>query len=197
MNSNFWLLPVVFVAIIGSSFLSIIAYIVREELRGRRNRAYKTLADHNLLNESDRSIWASGELPDGENVKVDLFSGRIVPIAQLATVAMLAVIILMSNEALVSQNARLEQRLSELDLQVHALALTSGAAAPARAEQDGEPQQPNLLSQGGSGTPFQQVCANLIGRVADAYQKGESSKIGQSLEELVNKLGCQKILAPP
>ena len=38
---------------------------------------------------------------------------------------------------------------------------------------------------------MQQACANLIGRVADAYEKGESSKIGASLEELVKKLGCQ------
>jgi hypothetical protein len=38
------------------------------------------------------------------------------------------------------------------------------------------------------------ACANLVGRVADAYEKGESSKIGEALEALVTKLGC---VSPP
>jgi hypothetical protein len=197
MESSSWIVPAAFLLIIGIPLAAVIAYVAREELRGRRNRVYKTLADHNLLNDSDRAVWASGELPGGETVKVDVFSGRIAPIAQLVTVAVLAVIVLMSNQSLVNQNARLEQRVSDLDLQVHALALTASSNGSGRAEQDGEPQQGIALGQGGVGTPLQQVCANLIGRVADAYQKGESSKIGQSLEELVSKIGCQKVLAPP
>jgi len=44
--------------------------------------------------------------------------------------------------------------------------------------------------------PMQQACANLIGRVADAYEKGENSKIAISLEQLVNKLGCKNSPAP-
>jgi hypothetical protein len=43
---------------------------------------------------------------------------------------------------------------------------------------------------------MQQACANLIGRVADAYEKGESSKIGQSLEALVSKLHCTNSAEP-
>ena len=44
--------------------------------------------------------------------------------------------------------------------------------------------------------PMQQACANLIGRVADAYEKGENSKIAASLEALVNKLGCKNNPVP-
>jgi hypothetical protein len=183
--------------IVAAAIASLIVYIVRDQLQAGRNRVYKTLADHTLLNASDRAIWATGQLPDGEDVKVDL-SSRIVPIVQLAIVAVLVVTVLVWNEVLAAQNTRLEQRLSVLELQIHALALSPGAATPARAEPDGETaQQQALLAQPSAGTPLQVVCANLIGRVADAYQKGESSKIGQSLEELVNKMGCQKILAPP
>jgi hypothetical protein len=43
---------------------------------------------------------------------------------------------------------------------------------------------------------MQQACANLIGRVADAYEKGENSKIAASLEQLVNKLGCKNNPVP-
>jgi hypothetical protein len=47
-----------------------------------------------------------------------------------------------------------------------------------------------------TGSPMQLACANLIGRVADAYEKGESSKIALSLEELVKKLKCVNGMPP-
>jgi len=194
MDSKSWLLSATFGVIIGIPLLSMIAYLVREQLQAHRNRAYKTLEDHTLLNASDREIWTTGELPIEEDVKLDLLGSRIVPLAQLATVAVLAAVVLVWNGSLIDRDARLEERMSALELQIHALALTQGGAAATHAEQD---QQAAILNPPANGTPMQQVCANLIGRVADAYSKGESSKIGQSLEELVNKMGCQKILAPP
>ena len=150
-----------------------------------------------MLNASDRDVWAAGELPNEEDVKVDLLSSRIVPIAQLVTLAVLAAVVMVWDGSLVERDARLEERVADMELQIHALALTTGVARPARAEGDAESQTAAILNPPANGTPLQQVCANLIGRVADAYAKGESSKIGQSLEELVNKMGCQKILAPP
>jgi hypothetical protein len=168
-------------------------WLVREQLQARRNRSYKSLADHAMLNASDRATWMTGVLPEEGKQPLDLFSSRVLPVAQLGTTLVLVVAVLMWNNVLVGRIESQEKQIAELQAQVHALAFAPAAVAP-KAEPD-----PAAASAGPAvtGTPMQLVCANLIGRVADAYEKAESSKIAQSLEGLVKELGCQKQLAPP
>jgi hypothetical protein len=164
-------------------------------LRARRNLHYKTLAEHAALNSADRETWMSGVLPDEGTANVDRLSGRIVPAAQIVTVLALAAITLLSEDAEMRQLDSQERKIAELELQLHALAFApSGAVAPPRLDGEGGAVEPAPSGAPRVGTPLQQVCANLIGRVADAYEKAESSKIGQSLEELANRLECQKHL---
>jgi flagellar basal body-associated protein FliL len=190
MDARTWAVPLTILVVIAVPILAIVAYMVRESIQARKNRVYKTLAEHSILNASDRDTWMSGVVPEEEAQQVDRFSSRIVPIAQLVTVVVLAAIVLVWNNTLVSENNRQQERLDQLELQVHALAVTPTTVTPR------EPETANLAPgvpapQVAGGTPMQQACANLIGRVADAYEKGESSKIALSLEELVKKLGCQ------
>jgi hypothetical protein len=88
-----------------------------------------------------------------------------------------------------------DRQIGDLQLQLHALAFTPAPVAAPRVDAD---PPPDAAPTGNVpvGTPMQQMCANLIGRVADAYEKGESSKIGQSLEELVKRVGCEKQMGP-
>lgn len=171
------------------------AWLVREQLQARHNRSYKSLADHAMLNEADRATWMAGVLPGEGEPQLDRFSSRILPVAQLGTTLVLVVAVLMWNNALVGRVESQEREIAELQAQVHALAFAPAPAVPkAEADPAAGAAQP---APAVTGTPMQQVCANLISRVADAYEKGESSKIAQSLEELVEKLGCRKQLAPP
>jgi hypothetical protein len=190
MDAKIWALPIAIAVVVTIPILAVIAYMVRETIQARNNRVYKTLAEHSILNASDRETWMSGVVPQEGTQQVDRLSSRIVPIAQLITVAALAVIVLVWNNTLANENARQAGRLDQLELQIHALAVTPTIAAPREAETAN--LAPGVTApQASNGTPMQQACANLIGRVADAYEKGESSKIAVSLEELVKKLGCQ------
>jgi hypothetical protein len=189
MDAKLWALPITIAVVVTIPILALIAYMVRETVQARKNRVYKTFAEHSILNASDRETWMSGVVPQEGTQQVDRFSSRIVPIAQLITVAVLAVIVLVWNNTLANENSRLAERLDQLELQIHALAVTPTVVAPHEETANLAPGVP--APQASNGTPMQQACANLIGRVADAYEKGESSKIAVSLEELVKKLGCQ------
>ena len=171
------------------------AWLVREQLQARHNRSYKSLADHAMLNASDRATWMAGALPEEGKPQVDLSSSRTISVAQLGTTLVLVVAVLMWNYTLVGRIDSQERQIAELQAQVHALAF---APAPAVPKTEADPAAGG--AQAGpaiTGTPMQLVCANLIARVADAYEKAEGSKIAQSLEGLVKELGCQKQLAPP
>jgi hypothetical protein len=192
MDVRIWLLPITFAVIITVPILALVVYMIRESLLMRRNRPYKTLAQHTILNASDRESWMSGVIPQEETQPVvDRFSNRIVPIAQLITLVVLGIAVFVWNNALTVSNSRQEDRLDQLEMQVHALAVTPTVVVNKESEGGAQVQGIQGAAQPATGTPMQQACANLIGRVADAYEKGESSKIGASLEELVKKLGCQ------
>ena len=186
-------------AIVLIPILFVIGYLVRDQLRARQNRLYKTLAEHEALNNAgDREAWMSGVMPQEGDNQVDRFSSRIAPIAQLTMLVILAAVVLVWNQSLVDQTAKQNDRLEQLELQLHALTFSTPVAslAPAR-EVDGPPGAPAQTAGQLQGVnPMQQACANLIGRVADAYEKGENSKIAISLEQLVNKLGCKNSPAP-
>ena len=177
------LIPIVFV----------IAFLVHDQIKARRNRQYKTLAEHEILNTAgDRAAWMSGIVPQEGEDKVDRFASRIAPIAQLAMLAVLIATILIWNESLISQTAKQNERIEQLELQLHALAFATQAVGAGREADPPPGAAPVQLAA----NPMQQACANLIGRVADAYEKGESSKIALSLEALVNKLGCKNTPVP-
>ncbi len=185
------MLPITFAVIIAIPILAVAGYMVRESVQIRKNRVYKTLAEHTILNASDRETWMSGIVPQEETQHVvDRFSSRIAPIAQLTTLVVLAVAVYVWNDTLTISNRRQEERLNQLEMQVHALAVTPTVVV---GKEEGAAQVQGIqgAAQAANINPMQQACANLIGRVADAYEKGESSKIGASLEELVKKLGCQ------
>ena len=190
MDAKTWALPITIAVVVAIPIFALIAYMVRETIQARKNRVYKTLTEHSILNASDRETWMSGVVPQEGTQQVDRFSSRIVPIAQLITVVVLAVVVLVWNNTLANERNRQAERLDQLELQIHALAVTPTVVAPHETEAANlAPGVP--APQASNGTPMQQACANLIGRVADAYEKGESSKIAVSLEELVKKLGCQ------
>ncbi|HTJ65253.1 MAG TPA: hypothetical protein VL899_15745 [Alphaproteobacteria bacterium] len=190
MDARLWAVPLTILVVVAIPILALVAYMVRESIQARKNRVYKTLAEHSILNASDRDTWMRGVVPGEEAPQVDRFSSRIVPLVQLVTVIVLAAIVLVWNNTLIGENNRQQERLDQLELQVHALAVTPTTVAAREAETANlAPGVP--APQTANGTPMQQACANLIGRVADAYEKGESSKIAMSLEELVKKLGCQ------
>jgi hypothetical protein len=199
MDDKTSLLVTTLAAIVLIPILFVIGYLISDQLRARRNRLYKTLAEHEALNNAgDREAWMSGVMPQGENKQVDGFSSRIAPIAQLIMLIVLAAVLLVWNQSLVSQTAQQNERLSQLELQLHALTFATPVASLATThEVDGPPGAPApTAGQLQSVNPMQQACANLIGRVADAYEKGENSKIAISLEQLVNKLGCKNSPAP-
>ncbi len=135
----------------------------------------------------------SGVVPQEETEQfVDRFSSRIVPTAQLVTLVVLVVAVYVWNNALTANNNRQEERLNQLEMQVHALAVTPTIVVGKEPEGGAQVQGIQGAAQTASGNADERkFCANLIGRVADAYEKGESSKIGASLEELIKKLGCQ------
>lgn len=173
--------------------LSVVGYLVLDQLRARRNRLYKTLAEHEILNNAgDRDVWMSGVVPQEGEQQVDRFSNRIVPITQLVMLVVLAAVVLVWNNSLVKQTAEQNERLAQLELQLHALTFATPVASGAAHEPDPAPGAMPVVAV----NPMQQACANLIGRVADAYEKAESSKIALSLEQLVTKLGCKNNPAP-
>ena len=199
MDDKTSLLVTTAAAIVLIPILFVIGYLVSDQLRARRNRLYKTLAEHEALNNAgDREAWMSGVMPQEENKQVDRFSNRIAPIAQLTMLIILAAVVLMWNQSLVNQTAKQSERLDQLELQLHALSFATPVASLATPrEVDGPPGAPPAAAGQLQGVnPMQQACANLIGRVADAYEKGENSKIAISLEQLVNKLGCKNSPAP-
>jgi hypothetical protein len=196
MDDRGLLISSTFAVIVLIPLFVIVAYLIRDQMKAKSNREYKTLAEHELLNNAgDRAVWMSGIIPQEGEQQVDRFASRIAPIAQLAMLAALIAIVLTWNESLVDQNSKQNERIGELELQLHALtfATPTSTAVPPR-ESDPPPGVAATVLP--PVNPMQQACANLIGRVADAYEKGESSKIGQSLEQLVNKLGCKNNPVP-
>jgi hypothetical protein len=186
-------------AIVLIPILFVVGYLVLDQMRARQNRNYKTLAEHEALNNAgNREAWMSGVMPQEGDKQVDRFSNRIAPIAQLAMLIVLAAVVLLGNQSLVDQNAKQNERMEQLELQLHALTFaTPVASGIASREVDGPPgAPPPTAGQPVIVNPMQQACANLIGRVADAYEKGENSKIAASLEQLVNKLGCKNNPVP-
>jgi hypothetical protein len=188
-------LPAAFSVIVLIPVLVVIAYLVRDQLQAQHNRLYKTLAEHEILNNAgDRSAWMSGIIPQQGDEEVDRFTSRVVPITQLVMLFVLIGVVLRWNSTLVDQGARRDERIAQLELQVHALAFATPTDGTSMAkDSDGSPAPAQIQV---AGNPMQQACANLIGRVADAYEKAESSKIALSLEQLVNKLGCKNSPAP-
>src|SRR5262249_45245445 len=119
-------------------------------------------------------------------------------IAQLIMLIILAAVVLLWNQSLSGKAKQQEERMAQLELQLHALSFaTPVASGLTQREVDGPPGAPAPApGQVPTVNPMQQACANLIGRVADAYEKGENSKIAVSLEALVNKLGCKNNPVP-
>jgi hypothetical protein len=194
MDDRTALVSVTFAVIVLIPIIVLIAYMVHDQIKASANRQYKTLAEHEILNNAgDRAAWMSGIIPQEGDEKVDRFASRVVPIAQLAMLAVLIAVILIWNESLVDQNTKQNERLAELELQVHALTFATPTASATQREPD---PAPGAMANQVPVNPMQQACANLIGRVADAYEKGESSKIALSLEQLVNKLGCKNNPVP-
>jgi hypothetical protein len=199
MDDKAWLVATTLAAIVLIPILFVVGYLVRDQMRARLNRNYKTLAEHEALNNAgNREAWMSGVMPQEGDSQVDRFSSRIAPIAQLAMLIVLAAVVLLGNQSLVDQNAKQNERMEQLELQLHALTFaTPVASGIAAREVDGPPGAPApAAGQLAAVNPMQQACANLIGRVADAYEKGENSKIAASLEQLVNKLGCKNNPVP-
>jgi hypothetical protein len=194
MDDKTWLVSATIAVVVFIPIAVIIACLVRDQLQARHNRLYKTLAEHEILNNAgDRAAWMSGIIPQEGDEQVDRFSSRVAPIAQLVMLLVLIGVVLKWNSALVDQGMQRDQRIAQLELQVHALAFatpTEASATPREPDPAGAPNAPAVVN------PMQQACANLIGRVADAYEKAESSKIALSLEQLVNKLGCKNNPTP-
>ena len=200
MDDKFSLVAAIVAVIVLVPILFVVGYLVRDSLRARQNRNYKTLAEHEALNNAgNREAWMTGILPEEEGDEpVDRSSSRIIAIAQLVMLVILAAVILIWNQSLLTQTKEQNERLAELELQLHALTFaTPVASGLVQREVDGPPGAPAPApGQVPVVNPMQQACANLIGRVADAYEKGENSKIAVSLEALVNKLGCKNNPVP-
>jgi len=201
MGDKTSLVLTIFAVVVLVPILFVVGYLVRDSLRARQNRNYKTLAEHEALNNAgNREAWFTGVLPQVEegDVQVDRFSSRVAPIAQITMLIILAAVVLVWNQSLVAQTNKQADRMAQLELQIHALTFaTPVASGLAQREVDGPPGAPAPTpGQAPTVNPMQQACANLIGRVADAYEKGENSKIAASLEALVNKLGCKNNPVP-
>lgn len=200
MESKTTLIVAIVAVIILIPVLVVVGYLVRDSLVARQNRTYKTLAEHEALNNAgNREAWMRGVLPQEEGDEdVDRSSSRILAIAQLVILIILAAVVLVWNQSLATQNKQQNDRMAELELQLHALTFaTPVASGLVQREVDGPPGAPAPApGQVPTVNPMQQACANLIGRVADAYEKGENSKIAVSLEALVNKLGCKNNPVP-
>jgi hypothetical protein len=197
MNARIWVIPTTIAIVIAIPLATFIGYLIYEVIMARRNRIYKSLEHHTILNAGNREDWIKGTLPSGDGKELSRFSTLIAPVVQLATIIVLAVVIVVSNGSLTEQVVRQQDQISSLEAQIHALAFT-GAGEPAAIKSDPDPAAPIQFSQAAPAppSPMQQACANLIGRVADAYEKGESSKIALSLEDLVRKLNCVNGMPP-
>jgi hypothetical protein len=192
MNETGWIIAGIAGAIILVASVVLTTILVRDRLRAERDRTYKTLRDHSILNASSREEWMSGRLARRDPAHKDEEElGRlntvVISVAQVAATVVVLVLLIIWHAGEAGEKARLDDRIAQLELQVHAL-----ATLPPPAAANAYPADSDFPSSGGGarGTPMQQACANLIGRVADAYQHGESSKIGQSLEALATRLGC-------
>ena len=176
MDDKFSLVAVIFGVIVLVPILFVGGYLISDSLKARRNRTYKTLAEHEALNNAgNREAWMTGVLPQEEgDVEVDRFNSRIIPIAQLVMLIVLTAVVLVWNQSLVAQVKAQTEHVAQLELQVHALTFaTPVASGLTQREVDGPPGAPAPSpGQVPLVNPMQQACANLIGRVADAYEKG-------------------------
>jgi hypothetical protein len=196
MDDKTWFIAAIIAVIVIIPMAFLAASVVRYVLKQRENLGYKTLEEHGILNASDREAWMSGRIGrsnDGEEEELDRFSARLVPIAQLVTMVVFSTVVILWGSNLVDQNAQQNERIADLELQVHALSIAPAirSTPPSDSADSGLP-----TPTAHAANPMQQACANLIGRVADAYAQGASSKIGESLEALVKKLGCLNNPAP-
>ena len=179
------------------SLVVVAGYLVGDRLKANRNRLYKTLEDHEALNASSRDEWARGQLERaGEEQEMSRLNSVAIPIAQLLIMLGLIIALVTWNQDLSSASAEQAERIAQLELQVHALAFAPVGDVATKSELDPANAPPLPAGAVAKANPMQQACANLIGRVADAYEKGESSKIAVSLEALVKKMGCQATPAP-
>ena len=146
MDSKTTLIVTIAAVIILIPVLVVVGYLVRDSLLARQNRTYKTLAEHEALNSAgNREAWMRGVLPPDEgNETVDRStSSRIMAIAQLVTLIILAAVVLVWNQSLATQNKQQNDRMAELELQLHALTFaTPVASGLAQREVDGPPGAP-------------------------------------------------------
>src|SRR5215475_6408913 len=99
MDSKTTLIVTIVAVIILIPVLVVVGYLVRDSLLARQNRTYKTLAEHEALNNAgNREAWMRGVLPQEEgNEDVDRSSSRILAIAQLVILIILAAVVLVWN----------------------------------------------------------------------------------------------------
>src|ERR1700761_5266916 len=123
MDDKTTLVATIFAVIVLVPILFVVGYLVRDSLRARQNRQYKTLAEHEALNNAgDREAWMRGVLPQEEgNEEVDRSSSRIIAIAQLVMLIILAAAVLVWNQSLATENKRQADQLEQIQLQLHAL----------------------------------------------------------------------------
>src|SRR4051794_24486474 len=105
MDSKTTLIVTIVAVIILIPVLFVVGYLVRDSLQARQNRNYKTLAEHEALNNAgNREAWMAGVLPQDEGDEdVDRSSSRIIAIAQLFILLILAAAVLVWNQSLASQ----------------------------------------------------------------------------------------------
>src|SRR6201996_8079574 len=145
MDDKTSLVVTIFAVIVLVPILFIVGYLVRDSLRARQNRTYKTLAEHEALNNAgNREAWMTGVLPQEEGDEdVDRSSSRIVAITQLVILLILAAAVLLWNQSLAAQNKQQAARLEQLELQLHALTFaTPVASGLVQKEVDGPPGAP-------------------------------------------------------
>src|SRR6185437_16723584 len=100
MDDKFSLIAAIVAVVVLVPILFIVGYLIRDSLRARQNRNYKTLAEHEALNNAgNREAWMTGVLPQEEGDEdVDRSSSRIFAIAQLVILIVLAAVILIWNQ---------------------------------------------------------------------------------------------------
>src|ERR1700723_3324204 len=101
MDDKISLVATTLAAIVLIPILFVVGYLVLDQMRARQNRNYKTLAEHEALNNAgNREAWMSGVMPQEGDKQVDRFSNRVAPIAQLAMLIVLAAVVLLGNQSL-------------------------------------------------------------------------------------------------
>jgi hypothetical protein len=202
MDAN-WIIPTTIGIVVTIPLATLIGYLVYEHAQVRRNRPYKSLRDHTILNAGSHENWAAGVLQPEETQELSRFTTVYAPIVQLATIIALAIMLLISNTSMEDEVTHQRDQIATLETQIQALSFASPGEPSTAVKSDLDPAASILAAQSGAGqapapppSPMQQACANLIGRVADAYEKAESSKVAASLDDLVKRLKCVNGMPP-